>query len=425
MGRLSYLLEQAEGQACHVGVSAPKSEVNYFAITATEPPSPYYSDEDDNDSGETDTDSSSVHTPSTSHFDGSRHARKPATIASFTFEEQSQSHSGDYQHHYLTQHELAEYQELSVLAQRWHQLLTHANSRLAHTEIELANRDAILEVRSRRRAWLNKSLVNSSSMDVGLGMPFKSSPLAQASWSSDEYEFVHEPLDLEAFPRECTDEEYEELEVSMRLRSNKTRGIKDARLFPVTEEEEDDAHNLRELELEMGLELDLEGGNRFLDDDDIPEGGSTVRVSIEVDAPRFRPRMRTSSMYQARQSVPLLPLAPSSPNPLPVPPKLMPSSILCQPLSCMSLQQLDTDLQMKYQKTEVTVNELSVSGCGDFGTYTPDAEFTLAMDLPLKIRVSDREVLRKRPVLSSAIEEDRMRNSDFGWIPGSSPTTCQ
>ena len=93
----------------------------------------------------------------------------------------------------LPSHILLEYNVLSRQHQRLCSLILFADSQIRVAEDDKLNRDEILLVRGRRRAWLNGELARavdstatgtSSGMQWGFAAPFKSSPLARYSWSA-------------------------------------------------------------------------------------------------------------------------------------------------------------------------------------------------------------------------------------------------
>ena len=96
----------------------------------------------------------------------------------------------------LPPHFLLEYSQLSCLRQRLHSLLLFADSQIRIADEDKRNRDEILLVRGRRRAWLNGELARGiggattgtsngmGQMQCGFAAPFKSSPLARYSWSA-------------------------------------------------------------------------------------------------------------------------------------------------------------------------------------------------------------------------------------------------
>ncbi len=109
----------------------------------------------------------------------------------------------------LSTDELLEYQSLSSHCVRLRQLLILQEAKEEHHANEVRQRDAILEIRSRRRAWQNKALVaRVGDMNVGLATPYASSRLAQVSWSGEDYEYV--PPSYDSTAEEEYVEEYEE-----------------------------------------------------------------------------------------------------------------------------------------------------------------------------------------------------------------------
>lgn len=353
-------------------------ETDYFAITATEAPmSPFHSD--DEDEGDTDTDGSSVHTPESTHF-----GIHPPQRTTSSYPRTRPSHARNSLDHFLSPDDFAEYSAFSSLTLRLRQLLLLANARLTHVEVETKHHMDMLEVRSRRRAWLNKDLkgsIRGSSLDAGMAMPFKSSRLAQVSWSSDDYEFQRDTEEPSA------DEDYEEYEERLGLGTRRKRVSNEARLFPVSEENEDETHDdEQEVEVQFGFGVDLEGGTGWVEDEE--DDGGSVRVAFDIERPQIRPRVRTSSMYKHRVDA-HPPLALVSP---PHPQQLI-SPILCQPLSgTRPPQGGNTDSDKPPMYTEFEDGAVDMPG---YVQYAGD-EFTLSMDLPISVRVQDRDVFGPR-----------------------------
>lgn len=147
---------------------------------------------------ETITDGSSIHTPSsTSHigtgFMGGDSSTSPTTIQPPPLLLKSSPLNSQLP---LPSHFLIEYNQLSCLHQRLHSLILFADSQIRIAEEDKQNRDEILLVRARRRAWLNGELTRGiggattgasngmGQMQWGFAAPFKSSPLARYSWSA-------------------------------------------------------------------------------------------------------------------------------------------------------------------------------------------------------------------------------------------------
>lgn len=287
---------------------------------------------------DTDTDGSSIRTPSSqfSHISFTRHSvdlkSDPRPSALFD----------------AVDPQIAECRALAATCVRLRHLLILANAQQVHTENEQKHKEAMLEIRSRRRAWLNKCLVGAANSNVGLAMPFKSSRLAQVSWSSDDYEFAP------GYQTEYT--EYERHEDRLALGLRRTRGKSDAKLFPVTEEEETEVGG-RDFEIQLLADS---------------EDAQTLRRDVRV----VEPRPRTKSMHERHDSIkPSLEFSVVSSQPLPT------SSILCQRLKA----ELDVPVYDAYD-------------------YVGD-EFTLAMDVPLSVRMEDQAILSKRKVFPVSVME--------------------
>ncbi|KAF8624662.1 hypothetical protein AX17_006993 [Amanita inopinata Kibby_2008] len=391
IGGTQELIHQASmGQLCHATDEdtaereRERREAEYFASTtqSVQPP-PLFSDEEDStedakdarsvsrsdhnailvededcDTIESDTDGSSVHTPSSGHdsftFPPSPaklvksltiapspvSPRRPSSLPrvvsplptprkpSLSFLTTECLSPGS-----LPPVEMAEYKSLSRLTGKLQHLLISARARAAQAESEAKQRELLLEMRSRRRAWLNRSL-GSNTADKASGgksdggcttygylsscvmaTPYKSSPLARWVWTSEDWEYVppgyDEEYDDDIILQErmrfnAGDEDGEQVGFGYRLkrmsagRGGKMRG--ETTLFPVSEEEEDcervmDSRHaqgdeealmgmgigeeglnedLRELELGLaGFGLDLEGGDMAWAEDEemgLPRG---------------------------------------------------------------------------------------------------------------------------------------------------------
>jgi hypothetical protein len=395
---MNHLIQEASSRTPDL-IRPRDSDAECFFATTMVVPSSFSDDEED----ETDTDGSSLHTPASSQFDNGHPVESAA--------ERRHSKQLDMMRHRLCPEDYAEYTRYSDQRKRLHVLLIQANAQVRAIEEEQTHREAVLEIRSRRRAWTNKALTGASSNQFGLGMPFKSSRLAQASWSSDDYEYELPTVNWERHNVRI-EQESEEQDELHGFSPRRKKVSSSSRLFPVSEEVEgedefqldkalDERDVLQELDLEMGFGVSL--GFRRIDDDYDPEAG--IPVSFEIERPVLRPRIRTSSMYRQRLAV--RDTAEISVVPLPRPHLLTSSSILCQPMA-----PIKDDLSGKphlLAELDVTVNEFELSGYGQFGGYPLEQEFTLAMDLPPKKWKQNRDtILGNRrgldPFDSAAIE---------------------
>ncbi|PBK76141.1 hypothetical protein ARMSODRAFT_905635 [Armillaria solidipes] len=366
------LLQQAV-EINNAFVTSPFEDEGYFP-----PPSlvtsPFSSIEDDG--GDTDTDGSSVHTPSTAYFSlrsmHSRHSHVPETPTDYT--------SVPRHLQGLSTDELLEYQSLSSHCVRLRQLLILQEAKEEHHANEVRQRDAILEIRSRRRAWQNKALVaRVGDMNVGLATPYASSRLAQVSWSGEDYEYV--PPSYDSTAEEEYVEEYDEYDEKLGLGLKRSKGRSDAKLFPVSEEDEEEPFDAQEYELELGLDGldDVDAALRawkIEDGDDYEEGivnyAGIGKVSIHT-------RIRTNSLHVnrlgARPNVNVESLPRHSST-------LSATSLLCQPLR--------VERPPTYSKVDTADLEF-----GGYKRLLGD-EFTLSMDVPLRMRVQEQELLMKR-----------------------------
>ncbi len=327
---MAEIISQTDGFHSDYTVS-PFEDENYFP-PLTHMPSPF---EDDAD---TDTDGSSIHTPSTAHFNS----------VNFSFPSKSPADNTAIPRHLrdLSSDDLYEYNSLSAVCIRLRQLLIILEAQKEHAANETKQRDDILEIRSRRRAWQNKALVaRVGDMDVGLATPYTSSRLSQVTWTAAEYEYI--PPSREA--EEEMIEEYE-YDTKMALGRTRTKGKNDAKLFPVSEEEEEDElFDAREYQVELGFDEGLRSWK--IDEDEEDEDEEPRKVSKG-------PRPRTNSMHQDR--------LPQSRTPA-----LNATSLLCQSL---------TDRPPIYSEVEVAGIDVSFGG---YNRFAGD-EFTLSMDLPFR-----------------------------------------
>ncbi|KAK0469313.1 uncharacterized protein EV420DRAFT_1258853 [Desarmillaria tabescens] len=382
------LLQQAV-EVNNTFVTSPFEDEGYFP-----PPSlvtsPFSSIEDDE--GDTDTDGSSVHTPSTAYFSlrsmHPRHSHAPETPTDYT--------SVPRHLQGLSSDELLEYQSLSSHCVRLRQLLILQEAKEEHHANEVRQRDAILEIRSRRRAWQNKALVaRVGDMNVGLATPYTSSRLAQVSWSGEDYEYM--PLSHDNDAEKEYVEEYE-YDGKLSLGSKRTKGRSDAKLFPVSEEDEEEPFNAQEYELELGLDGldDVDAALRAWKIEDGDEYEEGIVNYAGIGKPSIHSRIRANSLRVNRLglrpnvNVESLPRHSST---------LSATSLLCQPLRI--------ERPPGYSKVDVTDLEL-----GGYKRLLGD-EFTLSMDVPLRMRVQEQDLLMKRhnpPVLKMD------PNSERDWL---------
>lgn len=354
----------------------------------------YSSDEDEDDTD----DESSVHTPSSAHF-GPLSNQRQNQLASASAYYSCQSHQRSTVS--LPPAEVAEYRGFFELTRRLRHLLIACDARQTHMQNEQRQREAILEIRSRRRAWLNRALVPSkfgASTDSSLAMPFRSSRLAQASWTAEEYEYAP------SAPRDCLAELIACGEDVSRLRAGlrRTHSSGSDMLFPVCEDDEregaeaDGADDARELDLELGL------GGLSLAEERVPWAGGDS--DEEMLPPPLCPRRRTSSMHKQRLDVrtpvelgivappppppmmmmppppPMMPQPPPSmpPPPTTAPPSLPPPRIL----GAGPMLVAEGEAPPVYEEVEVYA-EVEVEGKAG---YAESGEFTLGMDVGVPAR---------------------------------------
>ncbi len=178
----------------------------------------------------------------------------------------------------------------------------------------------------------------------------------------------------------------------------RTKGRSDAKLFPVSEEEEEEPFDAQEYELELGLDGldDVDAALRawkIEDGDDYEEGivnyAGIGKVSIHT-------RIRTNSLHVnrlgARPNVNVESLPRHSST-------LSATSLLCQPLR--------VERPPTYSKVDTTDLEF-----GGYKRLLGD-EFTLSMDVPLRMRVQEQDLLMKRRN-PSVLRMDA--NPENGWL---------
>lgn len=392
-------LVQRAGATPDLAMNYSPEESEFFSITAASlPPTPPGSDDEDDGPGEwedTDTDGSSVHTPPPSQF---------STMRRVSFQDgyvrKRHHYVSNSPRRFLSDRQQEVYADLAEMTSRLNRLLVHEDTRQRQEDSDIRDHYCTMEVKARRKAWLNKALKGGvrSQSDIGMSMPFTRSPLSQKSWTSEHYEYAP---DEHTFPVLEYDE-YDKLE----HRIKRTRKSSRSMLFPVCEEdsEDDRVNDARELELHFdGFGVDLEGGVACAED---AEDGGGVQVALEVEQPQIRPRARKPSMYRHRLYVPPPTEIVSVPQPQPLPA----SSILYQPFSVSPSRERVPDIEQPpvYAELDVSVRALGTITYGLPGKYSDD-EFTLGMDLPFSVRVQDRDVFANRKGLTV--------DDDHGWIP--------
>ncbi|KAL6304724.1 hypothetical protein BKA93DRAFT_260213 [Sparassis latifolia] len=187
--------------------------------------SPFFDDEFDDasltDSVSTDTDGSSVHTPVDSHSSSPFDHPEKLAAGHGPAQQLPRTPSPPV----FSREDLAEYTALSAQCLRLRQVLARAEAAQLDAQHDERAFLAVLEVKSRRRAWSNRAYLGGAHYSgIGLATPFRSSPLAR-------YEPVM-PARLAEVGR-TRERRQRELDVC-------TGEINVATLFPVCEEEEED-----------------------------------------------------------------------------------------------------------------------------------------------------------------------------------------
>ncbi|PCH37417.1 hypothetical protein WOLCODRAFT_140849 [Wolfiporia cocos MD-104 SS10] len=301
------------------------SDLSGSTLVSVEEASCYDDDEEEEeehslaDSASTETDGSSIHTP-VDCPGASPFARAPRTQASTEPFPRSPSPPE------FSAADLAAYTALSAQCLRLRQLIARMDDAREDREQNDAGMQAVLEVKSRRRAWSNRALLGGApASGVGLALPFRSSPLARCEPITPD--FVHRPL----------------LEVSTGEHNLST-------LFPVSEEDEE------EEEKEEALPPRLVPQTAMKDADCV----------LPLQRPAMRPR--THSMHPAYDMD-------IHPTPMVIPPpplQALPSTaLLYQPVKPALESQARLDL---FDHPEHAGD--------DFDDVELGNEFTLSMDAP-------------------------------------------
>ncbi|KAJ7594200.1 hypothetical protein C8J56DRAFT_1043972 [Mycena floridula] len=336
------MLRRASAQRDHLIKSAGVKSFNLVPDPSYCPPPVLNPGLEDDDWDDNDTDGSSIRTPSSlySHNSINRHSADWKSLS----ESLSRPSPGN-----PFSQEVAECKALSATCLRLRHLIIVANARQVHADREIKQKESMLEIRSRRRAWLNKSLVGSghSSHDFGFAMPFKTSRLGQTSWSGNDYEYVgHYDENMGDF------EEYEDYEEKLVFGLKPTRSSNDAtRLFSVREEHETDA---------SGYEIELHGDWQRDEEDDEDEDEVLQANIYEARTEKFGSVLAKGLRVDSVGAVP-----PSS------------SSLLCEPLT-----QFDPPA---------------------YHRIADSSEFTLSMDLPFSVRIDDQRTLAKSKTLPMSV----------------------
>jgi hypothetical protein len=313
---ISFLLEQ-------VGAPAPPMDDDYLLSHTRKvlPPSRESSTgtEDDGDglsiAATTDTDDSSVHTPTEGVFlyrNNHLNTEFPRSPSPQEF----------------TSEDLELYHSLNQEGDRLRQLV-HRNdlfeSRIASDEAQL---HSMLEVKSRRRAWSNRDFCGRAPMTlVGLATPFKSSPLARC-----------EPITPGAISPWVPGHKSRDSSHYLCV----TSGTHDlSELFPDVEEdyEEDDDQTLVDyqspiiVDLEMGLPIPV-----------------TRAPTLQMKSRASAPKVRVQDPFNANND--FLPFHHNHLEPLPSPPSLYPTRTTGKALKDTTSQELPLTMEYPPQYSE-------------------------------------------------------------------------
>ncbi|CAL1710261.1 unnamed protein product [Somion occarium] len=347
-------LESLLRQAGLAGETRFRGRRNYI------PDSPFFDDEEVEqtslESRSTDTDGSSVHTPTEhSSFPLPYFQQKSRPIPNCPRTPTPPSPSPNTE-------TLNALHALSNQSDRLQQLLSQLHHARLATENDEKQVLAILEIKARRRAWSNRSLLGGARMsDIGFSTPERSSPLSRGSISAEGLGWDAE---REAFPIAVD-------EVGRRIRGldirtapfpSPKREKNTPMLFPVVEEEEleDDISLLMpggESLIEIPLSPNTSGSWSEGDSDDGEK--SSVRLVEDAENGFLQPLQLPFSdqqpQYAYRQQSPPLP----SPVP-PTPVRARTRSMLGRaPRPLAPTFELDSNLP---SEAEVSSSQLHVSG---------------------------------------------------------------
>ncbi|KAI0049536.1 hypothetical protein FA95DRAFT_1571206 [Auriscalpium vulgare] len=301
-------------------------------------PSPYFDEEEADwrsltDTISTDTDGSSLHTPVSTPA-GTQVFRGEVSSAPLVV--------GGYS---LT--DLETYARFARQALDLQQSLARLQASVRNVAHEERQFLTVLEIRSKRRAWLNRRYRGGAHMaDLGFASPTRSSPLARCT-----------PINADAF---CASASSSDAGVSAYYLSVQTADYDTARLFPVTEESDEE-------DLESGLFFSANPDN---DDDDVYRGHEEdeERAALPLERPKIR--VRTHSMHRL-QALDLDPaLAPEPPVLIVPPPPAAASARAALPAFLAPLP--------KPAAGRGPLFDHGVNLAGSVG----ETEFTLAMDVP-------------------------------------------
>lgn len=298
----------------------------------------------------TDTDGSSLHTPVDS-----------PTAPAFVYAAPEQSNSRfprTPSPPSFSPQDVAEYTALSGQRLRLHALISRIDSIHANIAAEERSHYAVLEIKSRRRAWSNRKYLGGANVsDAGLATPLRSSPLGLFMPVTPES--LDSPSSMGSAD---VDQGLQVTSIDANM----------AKLFPVSEDDEEDT-----------LEEICSASVRLVSDVTLQDMENGL-----LHAPIARPatRPRTQSMHPPLTLNPLSVPVPVSASVsvtvgLHIPSQnstsdggLTSSSLLCQPFSEKILQS---------EKNEIELSERPVSVvCSSESEVVDGAEFTLAMDLP-------------------------------------------
>ncbi|TRM61858.1 hypothetical protein BD626DRAFT_405151 [Schizophyllum amplum] len=199
---------------------------------------------EESDDDETDTDASSIRTPSATDIfpspPGQYQQSSLSSPSTYYFDYYSRTSTKT-----LSPQELAEYSAFSALTRRLRKLMATAQTDHEHMENERRHQYDVLEVRSRRRAYINGGFARHGGPSVALSTPYKSSRLAQQTWSGEDFEYA---------PLREDDKEDESFLRAMGLAASDDVPRPPSRLFVPydSDEEEEDGCST---DIQRGLEL--------------------------------------------------------------------------------------------------------------------------------------------------------------------------
>ncbi|KAI0783279.1 hypothetical protein C8Q75DRAFT_737047 [Abortiporus biennis] len=320
------LTMSGDGQEIHTFGSAKTSSSGSRTLVSDSPFFDDESDEGEEETSSTDTDGSSVHTPTESLL----HTPFPPSPSVLKKPRPNAQHiprtpSPPSPPSSPSANTLSFLNTLSTVSHRLHNLLSNLHNTHATALNEEKQMLAVLEVKSKRRAWSNKDLLGGAKMnDLGFGMPEKSSPLGRTMVLASDLDNLEEmEVDESIVNLRAGDRRLRGLEVAVSVGSSGVNGVKEerkkevARLFPVTEEDEEEVEELgKEFDQQTAQESYEQCGFASHESD----SGLTSTVRLVEDAEKGCLLPLPLPLHQVQQQRIVEPV-PRAPTPIPPQPQ--------------------------------------------------------------------------------------------------------